>query len=232
MRMRRAIRSGMDQSQPLPFDYTPPQGPLQILFQDRDVLVVVKPHGLLSVTGKGEGRDDSLATRVSRMVRGARIVHRLDLDTSGIMVMGLNAEAHRQLSMQFERRETDKAYVALVHGHVEGEAGEVNLPLIVDWPNRPKQKICFEEGRPSVTQWRNGGIEGEFTRMLLTPITGRSHQLRVHMLSLGHPIIGDSLYAHEEARKASPRLALHAQMLEFTHPVTGERMRFEAPAPF
>jgi tRNA pseudouridine32 synthase/23S rRNA pseudouridine746 synthase len=222
----------MHDTQPIPFDYTPPEGPLQVLHVDADVIVVVKPCGLLSVTGRGEDRQDSLVTRLAAQISGARIVHRLDLDTSGVMVLARNAEAHRRLSMQFERRETGKAYVARVWGHVQEESGEVNLPLIVDWPNRPKQKICFEEGRPARTLWRVLRHEEDTTLMQLEPITGRSHQLRVHMLSLGHPIVGDSLYAHAAARAFSPRLELHARDLAFTHPMTGERLQFTAEAPF
>ena len=222
----------MHDTQPIPFDYLPPEGPLQVLQVDDDIIVVVKPCGLLSVTGRGEDRQDSLVTRLAAQISGARIVHRLDLDTSGVMVLARNAEAHRRLSMQFERRETDKAYVARVWGRAEQDSGEINLPLIVDWPNRPRQKICFEEGRPARTLWRVLQHEGDTTLMQLEPITGRSHQLRVHMLSLGHPIVGDSLYAHPVARAFSPRLELHARDLAFTHPMTGERLQFTAEAPF
>ncbi|NBN65280.1 pseudouridine synthase [Pannonibacter tanglangensis] len=222
----------MHDTQPIPFDYLPPEGPLQVLHVDEDVIVVVKPCGLLSVTGRGEDRQDSLVTRLAAQIRGARIVHRLDLDTSGVMVLARNAEAHRRLSMQFERRETGKAYVARVWGEVAAEAGEVNLPLIVDWPNRPKQKICAVEGRPALTRWSVLRREGPTTLMQLEPVTGRSHQLRVHMLSLGHPIVGDSLYAHEQARLFSPRLELHARDLSFRHPMTGADMAFGTTVPF
>ncbi|WP_439530337.1 pseudouridine synthase [Pannonibacter sp.] len=222
----------MHDTQPIPFDYVPPEGPLQVLHVDDHVIVVVKPCGLLSVTGRGEDRQDSLVTRLAAQISGARIVHRLDLDTSGVMVLARNAGSHRRLSMQFERRETDKAYVARVWGLVLEQSGEVNLPLIVDWPNRPKQKICFEDGRPARTLWRVLRHEDDTTLMQLEPVTGRSHQLRVHMLSLGHPIVGDSLYAEGVARSFSARLELHARDLAFTHPVTGARLAFHAPAPF
>lgn len=222
----------MEDNGPIPFTYLPPEGPLQVLHADKDILVVVKPCGLLSVTGRGEGREDALATRAPQLFKGARIVHRLDLDTSGVMVMARTAEAHRHLGLQFERRHTDKTYIARVWGTVDADEGEVDLPLVVDWPNRPKQMICHETGRRALTHWEVIAREEKTTLMRLKPVTGRSHQLRVHMLSLGHPIIGDPLYAEGEALAASQRLQLHAHDLTFHHPSGGERLTFVAECPF
>ncbi|MFD1696958.1 RluA family pseudouridine synthase [Roseibium aestuarii] len=221
-----------DQTPDEPFVYDPPMDPLKVLFADDDLLVIDKPEGLLSVPGRPEAHKDSVATRAQALYPGARIVHRLDLDTSGVMVLAMNPEAHRHLGLQFERRHTKKTYIARVWGLIEAESGDIDLPMRVDWPNRPRQMICFEEGRPAQTHWQVLKREDTITRVELNPKTGRSHQLRVHMLSIGHPIIGDRLYAHEEALKAAPRLNLHAEKLSVRHPVGGAWMRFKAPCPF
>ena len=152
--------------------------------------------------------------------------------TSGLMVWALNKPAHSSLARQFQERQTSKQYIARVYGTVEANEGLVELPLICDWPNRPKQMVEFNYGKKSTTYWQVLSREDEFTRILLHPITGRSHQLRVHMLSIGHPILGDRLYAHEKALALAPRLQLHAEQLSFTHPVSGEKMAFTAPCPF
>ncbi|ADZ69309.1 pseudouridine synthase [Polymorphum gilvum] len=218
---------------PKPFRYAPPREPrLDVLHADDDILVVVKPSGLLSVPGKGEGHADCLESRARERFAQARIVHRLDMDTSGVMVLALNAAAHRHLGLQFERRRTAKAYVARLWGELEGEAGEVDLPLVCDWPNRPMQKVCVETGRPALTRWQVLARQRGVTRVRLMPVTGRSHQLRVHMLSLGHPILGDNLYAHDDALSAADRLQLHAEDLEIHHPADGRRCAFHAPCPF
>ena len=213
--------------------YAPPLNPyLTFLYQDQDILVLDKPAELLSVPGKAIEHRDSLQLRVQRVYPTATIVHRLDMATSGILIMALNKPAHVHLSRQFENRQTSKTYFARVFGHVNGDAGEIDLPLICDWPNRPKQMVDHEKGKPSQTHWRVVKRDNYSTLVELTPITGRSHQLRVHMLALGHPILGDRLYACDLAKAKSPRLCLHAQMHEFTHPVSGQVMRFESAHSF
>lgn len=209
--------------------YAPPINPyLTFLYQDDDILVLDKPAELLSVPGKALEHKDSLQLRVQRVYPTATIVHRLDMATSGILIMALNKPAHVHLSRQFENRLTSKTYFARVFGHVEGDAGEIDLPLICDWPNRPKQMVDHERGKPSQTQWQVVKRDQHSSLLQLTPITGRSHQLRVHMLALGHPILGDRLYATDSAKAMSPRLCLHAQMHQFEHPANGQIMRFES----
>ncbi|MBN26837.1 MAG: bifunctional tRNA pseudouridine(32) synthase/23S rRNA pseudouridine(746) synthase RluA [Alteromonadaceae bacterium] len=214
-------------------NYAPPMRPyLNIVFKDEHLLVLNKPSGLLTVPGKALEHKDSLELRVQRVYPTAKIVHRLDMATSGLLVMALDKDTHRQLSRQFELRQTRKTYIARVYGEVSGERGSVDLPLICDWPNRPKQMVCQQRGKPSLTHWRVLERNDNSTRMELTPVTGRSHQLRVHMLSLGHPILGDRLYAHSDALTMAKRLQLHAQTLGFTHPVTGLPLELSAPVPF
>ncbi len=212
-------------------DYTPPQDPLEILHHDAQILVVNKPAGLLSVPGRGEHLADCLLGRVQAAFPEALLVHRLDRDTSGVMVFGVTPHAQRNLSMQFEKRTTRKAYVARLAGRLEPRAGEVDLPLIVDWPNRPRQMVCQDSGKPALTEYRVVKYgEGE-TRVRLTPKTGRTHQLRVHMMALGHAILGDPLYATGAARDF-PRMMLHSEELRVKHPDSGESMKFRAKAPF
>ncbi|SFG86424.1 ribosomal large subunit pseudouridine synthase A [Palleronia marisminoris] len=212
-------------------DYDPPTGPPELVHVDHDLLVVVKPDGLLSVPGKGPALADCLIARLQAAYPGVLLVHRLDRDTSGVMIFARNPNAQRHLGLQFEKRHTKKRYVARVEGRVQGDGGRVDLPLIVDWPNRPLQRIDHDEGRPAQTDWQVIDRSDTESRVSLTPITGRSHQLRVHMLSLGHPILGDTLYAQGPARD-HPRMMLHAELLELRHPAGGRWMRFEAPAPF
>ncbi|MBW4981735.1 RluA family pseudouridine synthase [Mameliella sp. CS4] len=211
--------------------YDPPQGEIPVLYEDADLLVVDKPAGLLSVPGKGEDLQDCLLSRLERAFPTVRLVHRLDRDTSGVMIFALTPHAQRHLGNQFETRKTKKTYLARLHGHLEPATGEVDLPLIVDWPNRPRQMVCHETGKPALTGWKvlKSG-EGE-TRVRLFPHTGRSHQLRVHTLALGHPILGDTLYAPETADQY-PRMMLHAEELRVNHPESGKGMKFRAPAPF
>mgnify|MGYP000739347211 CR=1 FL=1 len=178
--------------------YDPPTGPLSILHEDRELVAVEKPAGLLSVPGRGADLSDCLLARVQLAFPDALLVHRLDRDTSGVMVFALTAHAQRHLSMQFETRITKKTYVARVAGELVEKSGEIDLPLIVDWPNRPRQMVCHETGKPAVTEWKVIKTGGGETRLRLTPKTGRSHQLRVHCLSIGHPILGDPLYATYE----------------------------------
>lgn len=213
--------------------YNPPQNPyLKILYQDDQLVVLDKPSGLLSVPGKALEHKDCLESRVKRVYPTATVVHRLDMATSGIMVMALNKESHRHISKQFELRKTRKSYQARVFGNIKAQSGRVDLPLICDWPNRPKQMVDHERGKKATTHWKVLNTETLSTLVELTPVTGRSHQLRVHMLSLGHPILGDRLYAHKEALALAPRLQLHACVLEFEHPVTQQPVQFNSPCPF
>ncbi len=214
-----------------PLDYRPPQEPLDILHHDHELLLVNKPSGLLSVPGKGEHLSDCLTSRVQEAFPEALLVHRLDMDTSGVMVFGLTPHAQRHLGLQFEKRQVKKTYVARVWGVIGEKTGEVDLPLIVDWPNRPLQKVCHETGKPAQTEWRVMRTGENETRVRLYPRTGRSHQLRVHMLSLGHPILGDPFYATGPARDF-PRLMLHAESLRLRHPDGGKGLTFSAKAPF
>lgn len=218
---------------PTAFHYKPPMSPyLEVLHVDEELLIVNKPSGLLSVPGKAPEHSDCIEKRAREAHDQSRIVHRLDMDTSGVMVLAMNGKSHRHLGLQFERRKTEKTYVAVVWGHVLEDTGEVDLPLICDWPNRPKQMVSFEHGKPAQTRWQVLERNAQTTRLRLFPLTGRSHQLRVHMLSLGYPIIGDRFYASDEALNASDRLALHAESLTLHHPANGERVTFRAECPF
>lgn len=215
------------------FIYDPPQTALEIIYDDKDILVLSKPAKLLTVAGKKKEHSDCLEARVQTEFPQARIVHRLDMETSGLIVMALNADAHKNIGLQFERRETKKEYIARIWGCPDENDGIIDLPLICDWPNRPLQKIDLTRGKQAQTEWKI--IEREannITRVLLKPITGRTHQLRVHMCEIGHPIIGDDFYAHEKAFKASDRLNLHAQKLAFNHPTQEKLMSFESLCPF
>jgi len=205
---------------------------LSIVYQDDDLLIVNKPSGLLTVPGKDPKHADCLIAGINRVFPTAKIVHRLDMATSGIICLAMHKEAHRNLSIQFQDRKTAKRYIARVFGKLEQETGSVDLPLICDWPNRPKQMVDHDNGKPSLTHFKVLEYEQNATRVELTPITGRSHQLRVHMLSLGHPILGDKLYAHPEAFAMAPRLQLHAEMLTLAHPASGETLIFEAAPEF
>lgn len=214
------------------FIYAPPVDPVRVIHADHQVLLVDKPAGLLSVPGKGLHLADCMISRVQRLFPDALLVHRLDLDTSGVMVFALTRHAQRMLGAEFENRRTKKVYRARLWGHLMPKEGTVDLPLIVDWPNRPRQHVNHETGKPSQTDWRVLAHQPDMTtRVRLYPLTGRSHQLRVHMLALGHPILGDPLYAEGPAR-AFPRLMLHAESLRFRHPETGKGTSFSAPCPF
>ena len=211
--------------------YDPPTDPIEVLHEDADMLAVVKPAGLLSVPGRGDDLTDCLIARLRGAFPGVLLVHRLDRDTSGVMVFALTAHAQRSLSMEFETRRARKTYVARIAGRLDPREGTVDLPLTVDWPNRPRQMVCHETGRPAVTDWKVIKASDAETRVRLMPRTGRSHQLRVHMLALGHAILGDPIYATGAAR-AYPRLMLHSEELRINHPETGRGMRFRSPAPF
>jgi tRNA pseudouridine32 synthase/23S rRNA pseudouridine746 synthase len=212
-------------------DYNPPQDPLTILHDDHEVILVDKPSGLLSVPGKGEHLADCLIARVQAAFPMALLVHRLDRDTSGVMVFALTPHAQRHLGLQFEKRQTKKTYVARVWGEMTEKTGTVDLPLIVDWPNRPRQMVDPENGKQAVTDWRVVRAKNGESRVRLMPRTGRSHQLRVHMRALGHPILGDPFYAEGAARNY-PRLMLHSETLQFRHPDGGQGMRITAKCPF
>lgn len=212
--------------------YTPPTGPVCIIHRDDDLLLVDKPSGLLSVPGKPAEHADCLETRVKDAHPGALLIHRLDLETSGIMVFALNKNAQKAINRQFEKRIVKKTYIARVAGQVADEEGLIDLPLIADWPNRPMQKVCYETGKPARTHWRVLKRENDVTRVELSPETGRSHQLRVHLKELSHPILGDPFYAPEATFQAAPRLQLHALALELRHPIGGAWHKWMAPCPF
>lgn len=213
-----------------PFLYDPPIDPLTYLYINDDLIIVDKPSGLLSVPGKTES--DCLEARIRKDYPESLTIHRLDMATSGIMVFARNANAQRHIGLQFEKRMAKKTYIARVWGQVLSHKGDVNLPLITDWPNRPKQMICHERGKPSLTLWEVFKREDKATRLALYPKTGRSHQLRVHMLAIGHPILGDALYAPDEAFASASRLQLHAHKLELRRPTGGEWVEFTSPCPF
>lgn len=211
--------------------YSPPMDPLEVLHLDHEVMLVDKPAGLLSVPGKGEHLADCLIARVQNAFPDALLIHRLDRDTSGVMIFAMTRYAQRHLGLQFEKRMTKKTYVARIWGVPEEKTGTVDLPLIVDWPNRPRQMVCHETGKSAQTDWRVTKNEGTTARVRLSPHTGRSHQLRVHMLSLGHPILGDPFYAEGEALDF-PRMMLHSEELRFKHPDGGQSTRVRSKAPF
>lgn len=222
-------------TEPLPtlLDYHPPTDPwLAVIHADHDILVFDKQSGLLSVPGRHPALADSVRLRARRDWPTAEMAHRLDKDTSGVLVLALNKPALAALGRQFEQRTAKKSYVARVSGTVEGESGVVDLPLMTDWENKPRQKIDHDHGRPARTEWQVIAREPNATRLRLTPLTGRTHQLRVHMLAIGHPILGDAFYAQGEALTAADRLQLHAESLEFLHPGSGKPCRFTAPVPF
>ncbi|WP_120993224.1 RluA family pseudouridine synthase [Stutzerimonas urumqiensis] len=210
-----------------------PLSNIQILHQDDALLVIDKPTLLLSVPGRAEDNRDCLVTRLQQNgYPEALIVHRLDWETSGVIVLARDPDSHRELSRQFHDRETEKAYTALCWGSPAQDSGRIELPLRYDPPTKPRHVVDHELGKHALTFWRVVERHAQHSRVELTPITGRSHQLRVHMLAIGHPLLGDRLYAHDQALHAHERLCLHASMLTLTHPRTGERLRFESPAPF
>ena len=212
-------------------DYAPPNDPIEILHEDDHLLIVEKPSGLLSVPGKGPELADCLIARLQDRFPETLLVHRLDRDTSGVMVFARTPHAQRHLGLQFEKRMVKKAYVARVWG-VPDTAGEIDLPLIVDWPNRPRQMVCHETGKPAQTAWKRIKVQGETARLRLWPKTGRSHQLRVHCLAMGHPILGDPFYAEGPALHGFERLMLHSEELRVKHPEGGRALKFRSPAPF
>lgn len=204
---------------------------LTVVYADTALLVLEKPSGLLSVPGRGEDKQDCLSARAQHLYPDALIVHRLDMATSGLMVMARGLDAQRSLNAAFAERRVNKRYIAVVDGVLPPppEAwGQIDLPIIVDWPNRPRRMIDHQTGKPSTTRWRvlDQDLSNATTRVELEPITGRSHQLRVHLQALGHPILGDALYGNPRSQAQADRLLLHACLLELPHPATGLPLRF------
>ncbi len=215
-----------------PHIYSPPQTQLKIIHRDEALLLIDKPSGLLSVPGKSHEHADCLETRVKMKFPQALLVHRLDMDTSGLMVFAMTPDTQRNLGRQFEKRVVEKEYIARVEGIVTEDTGKIDLPLIVEWPNRPLQIVDFDLGKPAQTVWRVLVRDSDSTVLSLRPKTGRSHQLRVHMREIGHPMLGDRFYGSESGINAAPRLLLHAYKLDLIHPLTGDRIEFSAPCPF
>jgi tRNA pseudouridine32 synthase/23S rRNA pseudouridine746 synthase len=205
---------------------------LRIVYCDERLIVLDKPSGLLAVPGLGPENQDNLAGRVQQEYPGALVVHRLDRDTSGLIVFARDPESQRHLSRQFHDRLVEKTYFAVVRGCVERDAGQIDLPMRKDFEHPPRHRVDLAHGRSAFTRWRVCRRQSDRTRVELTPLTGRSHQLRLHMQQLGHPILGDKLYADEEALALADRLLLHATRLSFVHPSTGERMNLTAECPF
>jgi tRNA pseudouridine32 synthase/23S rRNA pseudouridine746 synthase len=208
------------------------QDVIRVLYEDDLLLIVDKPHLLLSVPGRHPLNKDSLIGRLASRFPGVAAVHRLDLDTSGLLVVPKTREALSILGRHFQERQVKKVYYALVWGNVEHNEGQIDLPLIADWENRPRQKVCVKTGKPSLTQYEVIDRRGETTLLKLIPVTGRSHQLRLHLREIGHPILGCDMYAHDTALQASPRLLLHASALQLCHPTTGTSLSAFSPIPF
>ncbi len=202
---------------------------IEELYVDDEIIVINKPPKLLSVPGRYE--PDSAVTRLQQVYGDIHVIHRLDNDTSGIIVYGRNKKALTAIQQQFEKQNTHKIYEALVIGSVSGNQGCINMPICVDWPNRPLQMISHTQGRYALTRWKKLDDSGQVSRMELYPKTGRSHQLRLHMRALGHAIVGDPFYAPESAAE-NPRMMLHARELSFCHPVSGRLMEIVCPTPF
>lgn len=207
-----------------------------VVYADDTLLVLDKPAGLLSVPGKGEDKQDCLSRRVQQHHADARVVHRLDMATSGLLVMALGADAQRSLNEAFAKREVHKRYVAVVEGLLASAGTDwdmIDLPILLDWPNRPR-RIIDAQGKPSCTRWRvvQPNPTAQTTRLELEPVTGRSHQLRVHLQAVQHPILGDALYGTPISQAKADRLLLHASRLELTHPVSGQAMVFTSAPPF
>ena len=211
-------------------------GAFNVIYEDEHLLVLDKPSGLLSIPGRGPDKQDCLLARVQAAHPETLLVHRLDMATSGLLIMARSPQVQKQLGQCFEKRGILKHYQAVVLGNMgsEGDTGLIDLPVRIDWLNRPRSIVDHERGKPSLTHWRTLG-PGPWpgtTRLQLEPFTGRTHQLRVHLAAIGHPIVGDPLYAPPEGRALSARLLLHASELALTHPVTGQPLALSHPAPF
>jgi tRNA pseudouridine32 synthase/23S rRNA pseudouridine746 synthase len=203
-----------------------------LVYQDEQLIVLDKPSGLLAVPGRGSDLQDCLSARVQAAFPSALVVHRLDRDTSGLMVMALDPASQRELSRQFAERLVEKRYVAVVYGRPAEPAGIVDLPMRKDFDRPPRHMIDPIHGRAALTAWRIVEEQIDRSRLEVRPETGRSHQIRLHLATLGHPILGDNLYAHPAALALSPRLLLHAEVLSLAHPARGELLRWSAPCPF
>ena len=212
------------------FEHTPYE--IAVIYRDETIVVLDKPTGLLSVPGIGFEKRDCVAVRVASAVEGSRIVHRLDRDTSGVMIMANDKASHRELSRQFQDREVAKIYEAIVFGLVKEKTGTIDLPIRKDMENPPRQCVDHEQGKPSLTKWKVIEQMEDRTRLALYPKTGRSHQLRLHLREIGHPILGDDLYATQVQQAMSDRLLLHAALLRVVHPATLESMTFTSKVPF
>jgi tRNA pseudouridine32 synthase/23S rRNA pseudouridine746 synthase len=227
----------MNRAAPTPVPALPASGAApRVILADDWLLVVEKPAGLLAVPGRGADKADCLSARLQALHPEALIVHRLDEATSGLMLFARHPEAQRRLSRAFERRRVAKRYVAVVDGRPAAARGRIELPLAADWPRRPLQRVDAEHGRPSRSDWmrmRQGGVDAASCRLALVPHTGRSHQLRVHLAAIGHPILGDALYAPPAVLARAPRLLLHASRLRLPHPADdGRRLDCSSPVPF
>jgi tRNA pseudouridine32 synthase / 23S rRNA pseudouridine746 synthase len=209
-------------------------GGFDLLHADSGLIVANKPAGLLAVPGRGEALQECLLRRVQARFAGALLVHRLDMATSGLMLFARSLQAQRELGRAFEQRRVHKRYEAVVAGRVEGPCGQIELPLICDWPRRPLQRVDLLHGKPALTRWRVliHDPQRNTTRLELEPVTGRSHQLRVHLQAIGHPIVGDALYAQGAARALAPRLLLHACAITLPHPLSAAEISFSSPVPF
>ncbi len=201
----------------------------ELIYQDDHLLVANKPAGVLAVPGRGADKQDCLSARLQQQFPDALVVHRLDMSTSGLMLFARGAEIQRRLSIMFRDREMAKRYIAVLAGRLEAGNGEVNLPIMADWPNRPMQMVDVQLGKPSLTRYRLLSFDETTSRVELEPVTGRTHQLRVHMAAIGHPILGDALYGDASS---APRLLLHASTLSLSHPATGAPLNFDSKPPF
>ena len=209
--------------------------PISILYVEQSFVIVDNPAYFLSVPGRGPDMDDCVVKRVRELfphAKGPMSVHRLDVETSGLMVVALRRDTHRNLSLQFEKRKVEKKYEALLEGCINEDRGHIELAFSLDWPNRPKRRYDPENGKLGVTDWEVIKRNKRSTRVAFKPLTGRTHQLRVHSaheLGIGHPILGDSLYGNPEL---ADRLMLHSNYLSFDHPETNKRLQFDIPTPF
>ena len=216
--------------EPPPYLVPHSREPIRILYRDADLLIVDKPTLLLSVPGRHPLNRDCLIERIDAHYPGVVAVHRLDLDTSGVMIVPRHRESLSRLARQFQSRSIEKTYIARVAGVVEKNTGTINLPLTRDWPNRPRQKVCFETGKPAITHWKRLSTDNDTSLLELSPVTGRSHQLRIHLNEIGHPILGCDFYAPENVLAAAPRLLLHASRIRFSHPISGDTITAYSPA--
>ncbi|GAA6168201.1 pseudouridine synthase [Sessilibacter corallicola] len=211
-----------------------PIHPPEVLYKDNDLIAVNKAPNLLTVPGRGPDKQDCLFNRILTNFPDSRVVHRLDMATSGIVLFPQSQQALSLLSRKFQERQVSKHYIAVVDGIVQQDNGTIEQPLICDWPNRPKQKVCYESGKPAKTLFQvlHRDHKNATSRLLLTPITGRSHQLRVHCEFIGHPILGDYFYGTPHSQNSSNRLLLHAQRISFEHPIFNVTVTITAPSPF